>query len=128
MDDPLVLDIVRHHHGVPAGEQLSMPAQIVQLADVFDSLTSQVKSGAPNGPFAALYDMRHRANGRFSPDLIREFVPTLGGMSDVVADSPVAPLSRRRMHSKRIRRLTGSSTSSDTQTAGQCARPFVCLN
>jgi len=99
VDDRIVLDIVRHHHGVPDGEHLSLPAQIVQLADVFDSLTSQKRQGAPNGPFAALYDMRHRGNGRFSPELIREFVLTLGGMTDVVADSPVAPLSRRRMRS-----------------------------
>ncbi|MDA0365168.1 MAG: HD domain-containing protein [Chloroflexi bacterium] len=97
VDDPIVLDIVRHHHGVADGEQLSLPAQVVQLADVFDSLTSQSRQGAPNGPFAALYDMRHRANGRFSPELIREFVLTLGSMTEVVADSPVAPLSRRRV-------------------------------
>lgn len=97
VDDPIVLDIVRHHHGVADGEQLSLPAQVVQLADVFDSLTSQSRQGAPNGPFAALYDMRHRGNGRFSPELIREFVLTLGSMTEVVADSPVAPLSRRRV-------------------------------
>lgn len=97
VDDPIVLDIVRHHHGVGDGEQLSVPAQVVQLADVFDSLTSQARQGTPNGPFAALYDMRHRGNGRFSPELIREFVLTLGAMTDVLPDSPVAPLSRRRV-------------------------------
>jgi HD-GYP domain-containing protein (c-di-GMP phosphodiesterase class II) len=98
--DPIVLDIVRHHHGVADGETLSVPAQIVQLADVFDTLTSgEAKQGGPNGPFAALYEMRHRTDGRFSADLIRRFVFTLTAMTDVVPDSPVAPLTRRRIAS-----------------------------
>jgi HD-GYP domain-containing protein (c-di-GMP phosphodiesterase class II) len=95
IDDPIILDIVRNHHGSGEG-RLSLPAQIVQLADVFDSLTSQRRQNAPHGPFAALYEMRHRMSDRFSPELIREFVLTLGGMTEIAPDSPVAPLSRRR--------------------------------
>ncbi len=96
IDDPIVLDIVRNHHGSGESGRLSLPVQIVQLADVFDSMTSQRRAHTPAGPFAALYNMRHRMDGRFSPELIREFVLTLGGMTDIAPDSPVAPLSRRR--------------------------------
>jgi HD-GYP domain-containing protein (c-di-GMP phosphodiesterase class II) len=96
IEDPLILDIVRNHHGPGENTRLTLPVQIVQLADVFDSLTSQRRQHTPHGPFAALYDMRHRMRDRFSPELIREFVLTLGGMTDISPDSPVAPLSRRR--------------------------------
>src|SRR5690606_16226807 len=85
--DPVVLDIVRHHHGAEdggaAGAALSSPAQIVMLADVFDSLTNGVDAAGRQGPFAALYEMRHRMEGRFPPELIRDFVIMLGAIARV---------------------------------------------
>jgi HD-GYP domain-containing protein (c-di-GMP phosphodiesterase class II) len=96
IDNAIVVDIVRNHHGGGEGGRLTLPTQIVQLADVFDSLTSRPRHNTPQGPYAALYEMRHRMGERFSPELIREFVLTLGGITDVSPDSPVAPLSRRR--------------------------------
>jgi HD-GYP domain-containing protein (c-di-GMP phosphodiesterase class II) len=95
IEDPVVLDIVRNHHGATGGERPSLAAQIVQLADVFDALTNRSDARSQHGPFAALYEMRHRMDGRFSPELIRDFVLMLGTLGNVDLDSPIAPLSRR---------------------------------
>ena len=95
IDDPTVLDIVLRHHGRVGREPLSLPAQIVQLADVFDQLTSEVGERGPTGPFAAPYHMRFRGGGRYSADLLRNFVLLLGSVPVLDRNSPIAPLSRR---------------------------------
>lgn len=102
--DPVVLDIVLQHHGQTGREPQSLPAQIVQVADAFDALTNEGGEQSPAGPFAALYQMRYRAEVRFPASLMREFVLLLGGMAVVDSNSPIAPLSRRR--SRKVRQVT----------------------
>ncbi len=97
IDDPVVLDIVQHHHGGGGKESISRYAQIVRLADAFDSLTNESGEHGPTGPFAALYHMRFRANHVHPPELLREFVLLLGGVPVLDANSPIAPLSRRQV-------------------------------
>ncbi|MPZ98561.1 MAG: hypothetical protein GEU80_04330 [Dehalococcoidia bacterium] len=92
--DPIVLDIVHNHHQDEGPAQaLSPHASIVRLADTFDTLTS-LGADDRQGPFAALYQMRHRMEG-FPPGLIRDFVLMLGTLTGVDVSSPIAPLSRR---------------------------------
>ena len=95
IDDPTVLDIVLQHHGRAGRDPISLPAQIVQLADAFDALTSEVGERGPTGPFAALYHLRFRSGGRHSADLLRDFVLLLGSVPVLDRNSPIAPLSRR---------------------------------
>ena len=97
IDDPLVLDIVLQHHGRAGTEPISRYAQIVRLADAFDSLTNEPGEHGPTGPFAALYHMRFRASDDYPPELLRDFVLMLGGVPVLDANSPIAPLSRRQV-------------------------------
>src|SRR5690606_23943944 len=79
--DPIVLDIVHNHHqDEGSAQRLSPHASIVRLADTFDTLTSLSSADDRQGPFAALYQMRHRMEG-FPPDLVRDFVLMLGTLN-----------------------------------------------
>jgi HD-GYP domain-containing protein (c-di-GMP phosphodiesterase class II) len=97
IDDPLVLDIVLQHHGRVGREPLTRHAQIVRLADAFDSLTNEPAEPGHTGPFAALYHMRSPTSDDHPPELLRDFVLLLGGVQVLDANSPIAPLSRHQV-------------------------------
>lgn len=69
--DPLVLGIAARHH--ETGDDLPLHLQIVQLADSFDTLTNR-PGRTDAGAYQALYTLRESIEGRYDPDLLRDFV------------------------------------------------------
>lgn len=85
-DDPLVLELVRHHHeredgkGYPdgvSGAQLPMAARYFSVVDTFDALTSVRPYRREIGPEAAEHAVRELEAGigsRYNEDCVRAFV------------------------------------------------------
>jgi HD-GYP domain-containing protein (c-di-GMP phosphodiesterase class II) len=93
--DQIIFDIVSGHHEWPFNREMPLHVRIVQLADRFDALTNIPGAEQATGPFEALSEMRRRMGGRYSPNLIRDFVMLLGAVQSADGDSPAAALSRR---------------------------------
>jgi putative two-component system response regulator len=83
--DPAVLDAVRSHHerfdglGYPhglRGDQIPLPARILNLADCFDALRSRRPYRAPLPREAALTHLRGEAGRQFDPDLVAALLQT----------------------------------------------------
>ena len=81
------IQIIRSHHermsgkGYPdglAGDEIPLPARIVAIADVYDSVTSDSVYKAGISPYAALLIMHKRAESDFGKDLIEEFIKCVG--------------------------------------------------
>jgi putative two-component system response regulator len=86
--EPLVLaggvaEVIRHHHerwdgrGYPdglSGEDIPLAARIVQLADVFDAMTSDRPFRRACSVEKTLLEIRECAGSQFDPDLAKEFV------------------------------------------------------
>ena len=91
--DPVVLDVALRHHD-PASRGGSLAAQIVHIADTFDTLTTRTAEPDMTGPFAALYQMRSDVEAGYRTELLRDFIVLLGGVPVGDPRSPIAPLSR----------------------------------
>lgn len=81
---PEVLPIVRHHHekwngkGYPdglAGDQISLEARIINIADFFDALTTNrpYREGYKYGKALDIMKEESEKHGAFDPDLLAEF-------------------------------------------------------
>jgi putative nucleotidyltransferase with HDIG domain len=80
LDDPVVLNIVRHHHerwdgrGYPdqlAGEDIPLAARIVAVADTFDAMTTARPYRAPMTPEEAVREIEAQAGHQFDPEVAR---------------------------------------------------------
>lgn len=87
-DEPASLDVCANHHerwngsGYPRGlreEEISLPARIVAIADVFDALTSLTRRRAALSGFQALWRMKQHMTGCFDPRLLAAFVEAVVG-------------------------------------------------
>jgi putative nucleotidyltransferase with HDIG domain len=85
-----IVEAIRHHHerwdgqGYPsglAGDSIPLAARIVQLADVYDALTSERPHRPAKSREAALAEIRRCAGTQFDPDLAKEFVAVLESQS-----------------------------------------------
>lgn len=83
---PVVLDVCLHHHervdgrGYPfglTGEQLSLPARISAICDVYDAITSIRPYKRPWSPNDALARMRSWT-GHFDEALLERFIDSIG--------------------------------------------------
>ena len=81
--DPIVKNIVRHHHerwdgeGYPdklMGEEMPIEARLVSICDVFDALTSQRCYKSAIGSYPAFKIMLNEMSGAFNKDLIKSFM------------------------------------------------------
>ena len=77
-----VSDIVRHHHeridggGYPdglAGEQISLGARIVAVADAFDAMTTDRPYRKGMLPWRALEEIVSKAGKQFDPEVVGAF-------------------------------------------------------
>jgi len=75
--DPIVLEIAMNHHSTAS--DLPLHLQIVQLADEFDTLTNR-PGRTDSGAYRALYTLRESIEGRYEPNLLRDFVLMLGSL------------------------------------------------
>jgi HD-GYP domain-containing protein (c-di-GMP phosphodiesterase class II) len=82
-DDATCLDVCAHHHercdgsGYPqgvSGDQISLSARIVGIADAFDDLTSSRADRPEMSGFQALWTMKRELRGQFDDELIDRFV------------------------------------------------------
>ena len=82
---PFAVDIAHHHHerwdgkGYPeglSGTEISVPSQIVGLADVYDALLSKRCYKEPYGREKALDMIKNGECGLFNPSLLDAFVKT----------------------------------------------------
>ncbi len=101
--DPLVLgggvsETIRHHHerfdgrGYPdglAGEDIPLAARVVQLADVFDAMTSERPYRPARSVEKTVLEIRDCAGSQFDPDLAKEFTALVEGQ---VSDYPLEAL------------------------------------
>lgn len=78
LDDPVVLNIVRHHHerwdglGYPdglAGEDIPLAARIVAVADAYDAMTTARPYRAPLSPEEAVREIEAQAGLQFDPEV-----------------------------------------------------------
>ncbi|WP_153109507.1 HD-GYP domain-containing protein [Propionivibrio limicola] len=85
--DPIVLDVVLHHHektdgsGYPKGlkdEEISLFAKMGAVCDVYDAITSNRPYKAGWDPAESLRKMAEWANGHFDPTVFQAFVKSLG--------------------------------------------------
>jgi putative nucleotidyltransferase with HDIG domain len=83
LDDPTVLDAIRHHHerldgsGYPDGQDgaaMSEVARVVAVADVFDALTSNRPYRAALPSAEALQRMLEMAGTKLDPDMVDALV------------------------------------------------------
>jgi putative nucleotidyltransferase with HDIG domain len=86
VSDPLILELVRHHHermdgsGYPdrlRGDAISMGAKFFSVIDTFDAMTSLRPYRRDVGPEAAdraLRALREETGTRYCPDAVRQFV------------------------------------------------------
>lgn len=88
VDDPIVLDIAANHH--ESGDELPLHLQIVQLADSFDTLTNR-PGRTDAGAYRALYTLRESIEGRYDPNLLRDFVLMLSTL-ELADDLTLTPL------------------------------------
>ena len=84
---PLALDVVRHHHEKPSGDgypdgltadQISVHANIVKIADIFDALTTKRSYKSALDSFPALRLMMEEMVHELDADLFRTFVQMMG--------------------------------------------------
>jgi putative nucleotidyltransferase with HDIG domain len=96
-----VVDAIRHHHerwdgrGYPsglAGEEIPLAARVVQLADVYDALTSERPHRPAKARDAALAEIRRCAGSQFDPDLAKEFVAVLESQSSELEPEVLAEM------------------------------------
>jgi HD-GYP domain-containing protein (c-di-GMP phosphodiesterase class II) len=82
-DDATCIDVCAHHHercdgsGYPrglGGDQISVAARIVGIADTFDDLTSSRADRPEMSGFQALWTMKRELRGQFDDELIDRFV------------------------------------------------------
>lgn len=90
-------DIARHHHekydgkGYPdglKGDEISIAAQIVSLADVYDALTSKRVYKAAYDPDKAYQMIRNGNSGAFSPKLLKAFTEDKSGFERLLGMYP----------------------------------------
>lgn len=88
--DPMILEIAAEHH--VSAPDLPLHLQIVQLADMFDTLTNR-PGRTDSGAYRALYTLRETMRGRYRPDLLRDFIEMLGALDlpDVGMLTPLHP-------------------------------------
>lgn len=79
---------MRHHHedmdgnGYPdrlPGNQISLYAKVVSLADIFNALTTDRTYSKAKSPFEALRLMQEKMSHKFDPDFFRSLVLIYGG-------------------------------------------------
>jgi len=87
MQDPIVLDVTRHHHeklngkGYPdrlEGDQISHWARITTIVDIFDALTTRRSYKEARHSFESLQFMRAHMADEIDLDLFRNFVALMG--------------------------------------------------
>ena len=86
--DPMILEIAADHHVMTA--DLPLHLQIVQMADIFDTLTNR-PGRTDSGAFRALYTLRETMRGRYRADLLRDFVTMLGSL-ELADEGHLTPL------------------------------------
>ncbi len=81
-DNPVVLEIVRHHHermdgsGFPdalRGELIPMHARVVSVVDAFDAMTTNRAYRASRHPADAMEELQRCAGLQFDPDVVMAF-------------------------------------------------------
>jgi len=81
-DNPVVLEIVRHHHermdgsGFPdglRGEAIPMHARVVCVVDAFDAMTTNRAYRASRHPADAMEELERCAGHQFDPDVVMAF-------------------------------------------------------
>jgi len=87
-ENPVILDVIRHHHeklsgnGYPdglAGDELSLWVRISTIADVFDALTTRRSYKEAMDSFPSLRLMKEEMSKDLDPDVFRAFVELMGG-------------------------------------------------
>jgi putative nucleotidyltransferase with HDIG domain len=92
-------DMIRHHHervdgkGYPdglQGDQISLHAKIVNLADAFDAMTTDRPYRAGMTAEQAMEQMTTKAGSQFAAEVVQVFVPALreGRISVIKNDAP----------------------------------------
>ncbi len=81
-DNPIVLEIVRHHHermdgsGFPdglRGEAIPMVARLVSVVDAFDAMTTNRAYRPSRRPDEAMVELQRCAGLQFDPDVVAAF-------------------------------------------------------
>lgn len=89
--DPLILDVVLHHHeklsgsGYPDGlwgDEISVPVRVSTVADIFDALTTRRSYKEAVSTFSALRLMKDEFARDLDPDIFRAFVEMMGARDD----------------------------------------------
>jgi len=85
--EPVVLDVVLHHHekidgsGYPGGykgDEISLHAKMGAVCDVYDAITSNRPYKAGWDPAESLRKMAEWTQGHFQPDIFQAFVKSIG--------------------------------------------------
>lgn len=86
LDDPIVLDVVRHHHerwdgaGYPdglAGEEIPLVARIAAVADAYDAMITARPYRSARTPAEAIAELQAEAGRQFDPAIIRHAAAAL---------------------------------------------------
>lgn len=86
LDDPIALDVVRHHHerwdgaGYPdglAGEEIPLVARIAAVADAYDAMITARPYRSARTPAEAIAELQAEAGRQFDPAIIRHAAAAL---------------------------------------------------
>jgi putative nucleotidyltransferase with HDIG domain len=117
MPGPVAETIRCHHerwdgHGYPdglAGDEIPLAARVLQLADVFDAMTSDRPFRRARSREKAILEIRDCAGCQFDPDLAKEFIALLESQA---SDVPMDLLARTVSEPARDRAPAASSVQS----------------